>query len=408
MSGPEQGDPGQVEDTEVLDEPARDLDAWRRCREDQSLGTASQVPGLKGSLIRVLKRFTNPLVKRLWKRQIGFNLSVIDHLESAEQSRFDLLRDLREIRNDLLRDVQNNHSRISHLEEFKRLGYTDVMRHSDALYAVVDQKLDRYRRQSQELWNELGSLLARVEGSDQSELATDLKQGSEESADRRLADRFGDVEMDAGQRMGAYLPYLPPTGRVLDIGCGRGRALAELQKMGLEAQGVDSSAERVEECRRQGLEAVQADLFQALEESGAESLAAVVSLHVIEHLDTPQIDRLARLAWRALEPGGTLILETPNPLSLVVAARNFWCDPGRLRPIHPEILALLLRESGFDLVERLDIHPFAAGERLPDLNLDELPPDQRTLADRLNRIRDDLDDLLFGYQVYAVVAKKPA
>ena len=55
MSRPEQGDPGQVEDIEVLDEPARDLEAWRRWREDQSLGNPSQVPGFKGRLIAFLK-----------------------------------------------------------------------------------------------------------------------------------------------------------------------------------------------------------------------------------------------------------------------------------------------------------------------------------------------------------------
>lgn len=407
MSRPEQEDPGQVEDVEVLDEPARDLEAWARWREDQSLGNPSQVSGFKGRVIATLKRLTNPLLRRLWKRQIGFNLSVIDHLETAEQSRFDLLRDLREIRSDLLRDVQNNHRRIAHLEEFKREGYADVMRHSDALYAVVDQKLDRYRRKSQELWGELGGLLAQVESPDRDGLAANLEQRWSESAHRRLEDPLDEPEQVAGSGVSSYLPYLPATGLVLDVGCGRGRALLELQDAGYEVRGVDSDAEKVAECQRQGLNVVQADLLQDLRQSDEESLGAVLSRYVIEDLDASRIDLLVRLAWRALEPGGTLILETPNPLSLVVAARNFWRDPGHLRPVHPATLAQLLRLTGFDSVEHIDIHPFEAGERLPDLSLDELPSDQRMLADRLSRIRDDLDDLLFGYQAYAVVGKKP-
>ena len=45
----------------------------------------------------------------------------------------------------------------------------------------------------------------------------------------------------------------------------------------------------------------------------------------------------------ALKPDGVLILETPNPLSIVVAARNFWLDPTHRRPVHPETPAADLR-----------------------------------------------------------------
>ena len=67
-----------------------------------------------------------------------------------------------------------------------------------------------------------------------------------------------------------------------------------------------------------------------------------------------------RLAWRALRPGGVLILETPNPLSLVVAARNFWLDPTHRRPVHPESLELSFELAGFEPVERVDLRPFPA------------------------------------------------
>ena len=387
MSSPEQRNPGQIEDAEVLDEPHRDLDAWRRWREDQSLSHQGQATGFKGRLTGALKRVINPLVKRVWKRQIGFNLSVIDHLEAAEQSRFDLLRDLREIRNDLLRDVQNNHSRISHLEAFKREGYADVMRHSDALYAIVDQKLDRYRSQSQELWGELGGLLARVEISEPESLATELEKTWEENSQRRLEDSLHSHEDKIDERLERYLPHLPSSGRVMDVGCGREGTLAALHQRGFEVRGVD-------------LNSAGADLLQELEKCDEGSLTAVISQQVIQRLDGAELCRLIRLAWRALEPAGSLILETPNPLSIVVAARNFWRDPGHLRPVHPDTLELLLRQSGFDPVECLDMQPFDAEERLPDLVLEELPPDQR--------IRDDLDDLLFGFQEYAIVGKKPA
>jgi len=136
------------------------------------------------------------------------------------------------------------------------------------------------------------------------------------------------------------------------------------------------------------------------------SLGGVVSFHVIEHLPADALDRLVRLAYRALRPGGVLILETPNPLSVVVAARNFWLDPTHVRPVHPESLKLMYELAGFDPVERLDLRPFPANERLPEIDLAMLPAVQRPLADQVNRLRDRLDDLLFGCQDFGMVGRK--
>jgi O-antigen chain-terminating methyltransferase len=91
-----------------------------------------------------------------------------------------------------------------------------------------------------------------------------------------------------------------------------------------------------------------------------------------------------------------------------VAARRFWLDPTHRRPVHPETLELLVRQAGFEPVERRELRPFGAAERLPEIDLAALPAEQRQLADWVNRLRDALDDLLFGYQDYAIVARKPA
>jgi len=409
MSRPAPEDPGQVESREGLGESGGDLAAWRtRWQADQAIAIPSSPVGLKGRLTALLKRALNPLVKALWKRQSAFNISVIDHLEASARSSAELLRDLRQVRSDLLRDVQNNHRRISHLEAFKRDGFGDVMRHSDALYAVVDQKLDRYRSESRALWSRLGALLARVEDESSEGSVAALDEGWREQGYRLLEDRFRGTEEEIAERVATYLPHLPANGEVLDLGCGRGEALAVLAQEGLSPRGVDLSAEMVEACREQGMIAERGDLLQALAESAEGSLAGVISLHVIEHLRGDDVESLVRLAWRALQPGGALILETPNPLSIVVAARNFWRDPTHRRPIHPETLAFLLELVGFQPVERLDLRPFAESDRLPEFVLEDLPTDQRPLAQRLNEMRDSLDELLFGFQDYAIIGKKPA
>ena len=162
----------------------------------------------------------------------------------------------------------------------------------------------------------------------------------------------------------------------------------------------------VAHCRAQGLDVTEGDLFEHLAAVPRESLGAVVSFHVIEHLPAALLERLVALAFAALRPGGVLILETPSPLSLVVAARNFWLDPTHQRPVHPSYLADLARRQGFDELEVLPLRPFPPEQRLPEVPLDAIGAELHPLADRVNRLRDRLDDLLFGSQDYGLVARK--
>ena len=48
---------------------------------------------------------------------------------------------------------------------------------------------------------------------------------------------------------------------VLDIGCGPGRDLAELSKLGINALGIDISKSNIENCIRHGTKAVVGDIY---------------------------------------------------------------------------------------------------------------------------------------------------
>ncbi|MGB6993271.1 MAG: class I SAM-dependent methyltransferase, partial [Thermoanaerobaculia bacterium] len=317
------------------------MDDWRWLWEgDHPFPIESRRGGLVGSVIVLLKRLLRPLVKTpvadLWDRQRRYNIVLLDHLEE-------------------------HRARLAHLEAVKREGFDDVSRHTDALFALVDQKLDRYRRESQHLWGRLGGLLALAESDAKrpAEEVQGLEEVWKEQGYLELEDRFRGTRDEIGRRMEIYLPYLADRGEILDLGCGRGELLALLRVQGIPARGIDSSEEMIGECRNQDLKVEQGDLFEILNDLPEGQLGGVVSFHVIEHLPADSIDRLVRLAWRALRPGGVLILETPNPLSLVVAARNFWLDPTHRRPIHPETLRLTYELAGFDQVEQIDLRPFA-------------------------------------------------
>lgn len=391
---------------DFLDPPTRELSAWHGLwRRDLRFPIRSH-RGFFGRLVVAFKRLFRPLVavpqNDLWERQRVFNLILLEHLQALAARRLD--------------------DRVAHLEGFLDRGVREIMAHNDALFARVDQKMDRHRREVRDLTASLGSALALLEqsglgqmGSEQTRLdpapessVAALSRAREEHGYLELEQRYRGTESEIRERLEPYLPYFeglrePGAPPVLDLGCGRGEALNLLADYGIPARGIDASERMVERCRTQGLEAETGDLFEVLAAQAEGSLGGILSCHVIEHLPAAELDRLVRLAHRALASGGVLILETPNPLSLVAGARNFWLDPTHRRPVHPESLELLYELAGFTTIERLELRPFPEAERLPEIDLAGLPEDLQVLADRINRLRDRLDDLLFGAQDFAVV-----
>lgn len=383
---------------DFLVEPTRDLDDWRWLwKEDREFPIRSH-RGFLGRLLVGWKRLLRPLVKTpqndLWERQRIYNLILLEHLHRFTEAREDHQR------------------RLEYLEALDAEGIQEIMRHNDALFARADQKLDRYRREVRDLLGSLGAALAVAQkgGRPPAEPPVEvISRAHEEHGYLELERRYRGTEEEIRERIAAYLPWLrriPAGAPVLDLGCGRGESLALLRDHGIPARGVDSSARMVALCRDRGLEAEEGDVFETLARLPEGSLGGVASFHVIEHLPASSLDRLVRLAWRALRPGGVLILETPNPLSMVVATRNFWLDPTHQRPVHPESLRLMYELAGFDPIERLDLRPFPDAERLPEIDLAKLPEEQRALADRVNRLRDRLDELLFGHQDFGMVGTK--
>ncbi|MEM1178892.1 MAG: class I SAM-dependent methyltransferase [Acidobacteriota bacterium] len=409
------GGPPSVD--QFLGEPTRELEAWSALFTHNVPFPAAGGGGLRGKLVALVKRVLRPFVRGatadLWDRQRVFNLIAIETLIHQ--------RDLAVAR------YKEHQSAIERIDQRATDSLQEVMLHNDALFSRVDQKLDRYRREAKGLWNQLGALLAAQatqEGKPMSEASAEsgpaagtggavpLKPSTaaailEEQGYLELEKRFRGSEAEIARRVSTYRPYLEDKDLVLDLGCGRGEALAVLESWGVTASGVDASSEMVARCRERGLDARRADLFAALAEVPASSLGGVVSFHVIEHLPDVAVGRLIRLAWRALRPGGVLILETPSPMALAMSARDFWLDPTHTRPVHPGHLEVTFREAGFEPVHRLDLHPFAEESHLPEIDLQQLPAEQHQLADQVNRLRDLLDDLLFGHRDFGMVGHKP-
>jgi SAM-dependent methyltransferase len=378
-----------VED--FLDEPTRDLEAWSRLwTRDLPFPVRSRRKGVLGALAVLARRLVRPIVRfgggDLWDRQRVTNLILLERLVELDAR---------------CRELE---ARSARLECFATEGVEQVLRHDDALFSRLDQKVDAQRREARELSSQLRAALAVATTAEAPAAALAVHDASLRYAG--FEDRQRGTEEEIRQRVAAYLPDLEGRAPVLDLGCGRGEALVALRNAGIAARGVDRGAAMVRRCREQDLEVEEGDLVGALAAAAPGSLGAVVSFHVVEHLPAEVLDRLLSLAWRALRPGGMVILETPNPESLVVGASRFWLDPTHLRPVHPERMAQAARAAGFETVEIRPCSRFSPDAGLPEVALDGLDDGQRALADRVNRLRDRLEDLLFGAQDYALIATK--
>lgn len=109
---------------------------------------------------------------------------------------------------------------------------------------------------------------------------------------------------------------LPPSGRVLDLGCGEGLYSLQFAAEGYEVVGVDISSSAVKWARRR---ATEHDLANAhfrigdvtrLGDFASEQFDVVLSVHCY-HCLSDAGDRIAHLreAWRVLVPGGIFVFD---------------------------------------------------------------------------------------------------
>ncbi|MCW5695973.1 MAG: class I SAM-dependent methyltransferase [Bauldia sp.] len=158
----------------------------------------------------------------------------------------------------------------------------------------------------------------------------------------------------AKRRLEGLQPYLPKTGRILDLGAGGGEWVHSLATAGYAAEGVEPNVGFARYAISEyGHPIAVAPLEAATVEPG--SYDAVTAFHVLEHLRDPgaALDRVHAL----LTPKGKLIVEVPD-----ITAR----DQSTATKFHPahvvgftaETLGALARRHGFtidaDLTGRLN------------------------------------------------------
>lgn len=112
-----------------------------------------------------------------------------------------------------------------------------------------------------------------------------------------------------------YLPFLrsvPADQPVLELGCGPGYVLEFLsQHRFSRVEGIDVSKEQIALARERGNTAFVADAFKFLR-SKKGKYAAILAIDFVEHFSKSELLVLFPLIFKALRPGGILLLQTPN------------------------------------------------------------------------------------------------
>jgi SAM-dependent methyltransferase len=216
-------------------------------------------------------------------------------------------------------------------------------------------------------------------------------------------DHFRGDEEEIKERQRRYLEYFKGAEQVLDVGSGRGEFLELLRQVGIKAKGIDANLDMVLLCQEKGLDVIQGDALAYLESLFDASLDGIFAAQFIEHLPPNAIVSFVQLCHRKLKPNGIILLETPNPQCLTTMAWGFYLDFSHLWPCHPEAMRYLLESMRFRDVRLEFSAPVDAQASIPLVQDASLFGAE---TERFNRAAQRLNELIFGYQDYAVIGHR--
>jgi SAM-dependent methyltransferase len=156
-------------------------------------------------------------------------------------------------------------------------------------------------------------------------------------------DRGGDLDATWFARRFGSKPR-----RVLDLGCGSGGVLADLQTAGHDVAGVEPDGRARAVAVGRGLKVYPGTAEGLPPEMRGRRFDVVILSHVLEHCADPLA--VVRSAAGLLEPGGSLAVETPNNAALGLAragvAWYFLDAPRHLHFFTPQSLRTVCARGG--------------------------------------------------------------
>lgn len=177
------------------------------------------------------------------------------------------------------------------------------------------------------------------------------------------AEGAGPSALDLRADLKLIVDLVPQGSRVLDIGCGTGDLLFELQRVrGVDARGVELSMDGVYACVTRGLSVVQGDADADLVTYPAASFDVAILSHTLQAIFDPRgvIDHLVRIARYAIVSFSNFghwrvrwsLLSTGRMPLIGTHDRNWWDTPN-IRACTISDFVLLCRDMGISIDKML-------------------------------------------------------
>jgi 2-polyprenyl-3-methyl-5-hydroxy-6-metoxy-1,4-benzoquinol methylase len=111
-----------------------------------------------------------------------------------------------------------------------------------------------------------------------------------------------------------YEKFFPKvaTGKVLDIGIGRGEMLTCMKDWGYDYHGIDISLSTVSYCQSLGLSCEKVDHTAEWLRLHKNTYDVITLLDVVEHIKKEEVIDFVSAIHGALKPGGVSIIQSPN------------------------------------------------------------------------------------------------
>ncbi|MFH1714296.1 MAG: class I SAM-dependent methyltransferase [Candidatus Nealsonbacteria bacterium] len=141
----------------------------------------------------------------------------------------------------------------------------------------------------------------------------------------------------------------PKNTRVLDVGCGIGEFLAELEKRGCEVWGVDFNKHHTEIATKKfGLKNIYTiDLGNFVKKKNLPQFDIVTFFGVLEHIDNPL--GLVREIKRIIKPDGVIVTNAPSKDNLVTGLSFRDLPPDHLSQWNKEAISKLFQKIDFSI-----------------------------------------------------------
>jgi SAM-dependent methyltransferase len=156
---------------------------------------------------------------------------------------------------------------------------------------------------------------------------------------------------------------LPKGLKILDIGCGAGEFIAELEKLGFEVFGIDFDKKAVQIAKNNfGLKNIFPEsLDEFLERKDFEKFDIITFFEVLEHMDNPVtfIENLQK----ALKPDGKIIFSVPSRERFLVNSNKWDFPPHHFTRWEKKSIENIFSKHGFgiDFIDYVEVFKIIMG-----------------------------------------------